>query len=53
LVSYHNEVGFNNVTVITKGGRLTVEFDRLDEGIYTNIWLCGPAERVFEGNIQV
>jgi diaminopimelate epimerase len=53
LVSYHNDVGFNNVTVITKGGSLTVEFDRLDEGIYKDIWLCGPAEKVFEGKMEL
>jgi diaminopimelate epimerase len=53
LVSYHNEIGFNNVTVITRGGTLTVEFDRIDEGIYNNIWLCGPAEKVFEGKMEV
>lgn len=53
LVSYHNEVGFNNVTVITKGGKLTVEFDRIDEGMYKNIWLCGPADKVFEGTIEL
>ena len=53
IVSYHNEVGFNNVTVITKGGTLTVEFDRLDDGIYKDIWLCGPAEKVFEGKMEL
>ena len=53
IVSYHNEIGFNNVTVITKGGKLTVEFDRVDEGIYKNIWLCGPAEKVFEGVMEL
>jgi diaminopimelate epimerase len=53
IVNYHNEVGFNNVMVNTKGGRLTVEFDRVDDGVYKNIWLCGPAEKVFEGNIEV
>jgi diaminopimelate epimerase len=53
LVCYHNDTGFNNVTVITKGGKLTVEFDRLNEQEYHNIWLCGPAELVFEGDITV
>ena len=53
LVSYHNDVGFNNVTVHTKGGKLTVEFDRVDHGGFENIWLSGPAEKVFEGDIDV
>lgn len=53
LVCYHNENGFNDVTVHTKGGKLTVEYDRLDDDHYENIWLCGPAEKVFEGMIEM
>lgn len=53
LVCYHNENGFNEVEVKTLGGTLTVEFDRLDEEHYVNIWLCGPAEKVFEGTVDV
>jgi diaminopimelate epimerase len=53
LVNYHNEVGFNDVTVFTRGGRLSVEFDRVDADHYENIWLCGPADFVFEGNITI
>lgn len=51
LVCFHNENGFNNVNVHTKGGDLTVEYDRIDEDRYTNIWLCGPAKKVFEGEV--
>lgn len=51
LVCYHNECGYNNVTVITRGGKLTVKFDRSTKSFYENIWLCGPALRVFEGTI--
>ena len=53
LVCYHNENGFNDVEVKTLGGHLTVEFDRIDENKYENIWLCGPAEKVYEGTIQI
>lgn len=53
IVCYHNERGFNDVTVHTKGGKLTVEFDRIDEDSFDNVWLCGPAERVFQGSISV
>lgn len=52
LACYHNEMGYNDVRVITKGGRLRVEFDRVGENAYENIWLCGPAIKVFEGNIE-
>lgn len=53
LVCYHNENGFNDVEVKTLGGSLTVEFDRSEDGSYSNIWLCGPAEKVFEGTIEI
>ena len=53
LVCYHNENGFNEVTVQTKGGKLSVEYDRIDENHYENIWLCGPAEHVFTGTIEI
>ena len=52
LVCYHNENGYNDVNVKTLGGNLTVEFDRVEEDHFTNIWLCGPAEKVFEGTIE-
>lgn len=53
LVCYHNENGYNEVEVKTLGGTLTVEYDRLDDNKYENIWLCGPAERVFEGQVSI
>ena len=53
LACFHNEMGFNDVTVHTKGGELTVEYDRIDEDKFANIWLCGPAEKVFEGTITI
>ncbi|MDB5206183.1 MAG: diaminopimelate epimerase [Flavisolibacter sp.] len=52
LVCYHNENGYNYVDVQTKGGMLSVEFDRL-ENTYKNIWLIGPATKVFEGDVEV
>jgi diaminopimelate epimerase len=53
ITCYHNETGFNDVLVITKGGKLNVEYDRMDDNSYTNIWLSGPAEKVFEGQIEL
>jgi len=41
------------VTVITKGGRLSVEFDKIGENNFANIWLSGPAEKVFEGTFDL
>ena len=53
LICYHNENGFNDVQVKTLGGTLTVEFDRVDDNHYNNIWLSGPADKVFEGSIEL
>lgn len=53
LVCFHNENGFNDVGVKTLGGNLTVEFDRHEDDRYVNIWLTGPAEKVFEGSVDV
>jgi diaminopimelate epimerase len=53
LVCYHNENGFNDVEVKTLGGLLTVEFDRIDDNNFENIWLCGSAEKVYEGTVEI
>ncbi|MGZ3844835.1 MAG: diaminopimelate epimerase [Flavisolibacter sp.] len=52
LVCYHNDNGFNRVEVQTKGGDLSVEYDKIGEN-YKNIWLNGPAVKVFEGTIEI
>lgn len=41
----------NLVTLQTQGGELKVSFDKTSDG-YENIWLIGPAEQVFKGEIQ-
>jgi diaminopimelate epimerase len=53
IVCYHNEMGFNEVKVNTKGGKLLVEYDKESSDIFKNIWLCGPAQKVFAGTIDV
>lgn len=52
LVCCHNDNGFNRVEVQTKGGELSVEYDKIGDS-YKNIWLNGPAVRVFQGTIEV
>jgi diaminopimelate epimerase len=52
LVCSHNDNGFNRVEVQTKGGELSVEYDRIGDS-YKNVWLNGPAVRVFEGAIEI
>lgn len=53
LVSAHNEKGFNRVEVKTRGGHLSVEFEKVDNDHFENIWLCGPAEFVFSGELEI
>jgi diaminopimelate epimerase len=52
LVYAHNETGFNHVDVQTKGGNLSVEFDK-EGSSYKNIWLIGPVTKVFEGELEL
>ncbi|MBK7434971.1 MAG: diaminopimelate epimerase [Chitinophagaceae bacterium] len=49
LMSAHNAKGFNRVEVRTPGGHLSVEFNKVDDHHFDEIWLCGPAEFVFSG----
>ncbi|MDQ2721440.1 MAG: diaminopimelate epimerase [Bacteroidota bacterium] len=53
LVSAHNEKGFNRVEVKTTGGSLCVEFEKMSEKEFVNIWLRGAAELVFFGEINL
>ncbi|MDP2387358.1 MAG: diaminopimelate epimerase [Bacteroidota bacterium] len=39
--------------IITSGGNLSVSFKKVSDQAYTDIWLEGPAEFVFEGSIEV
>lgn len=53
IVFAHNEKGFNRVEVKTKGGNLAVEFEKINDHEFRNIWLCGPAEFVYKGEITI
>lgn len=53
LVFAHNAKGFNRVDVETMGGKLAVEFEKIDDQHFENIWLCGPATFVFKGEIEL
>lgn len=51
LISAHNDNGFNRVEVRTPGGQASVEFDKIDDNHFENIWLTGPAVLVYKGDI--
>ena len=53
LMSAHNDRGFNEVKVQTPGGDLSVEFIKTGDHSFSEIRLCGPAELVFKGSIQI
>jgi diaminopimelate epimerase len=53
LVFAHNDNGFNRLNIQTPGGNLAVEFDKSEDGGFTNICLSGPAEFVFKGEIKI
>ena len=52
LVYMQQKKNFNEVTVHTKGGDLSVLADPIHGG-FDNIWLKGPAKKVFDGSIDV
>ena len=53
IVAAHNDNGFNRVEVKTKGGNLSVEFDKISDTEFKNIWLSGPATFVFTAEIEI
>ena len=53
LIAAHNDNGFNRVEVKSKGGNLSVEFDKISDTKFTNIWLSGPATFVFSGEYEI
>ncbi len=53
LLQAHNDNGFNHIDVQTQGGNLYVEYDKTGDESFENIWLCGPAAKVFEGEMEV
>ena len=53
LMSAHNPMGFNRVEIRTPGGNLSVEYNKIDDEHFEDIWLCGPAELVYKGEIEI
>lgn len=45
--------GRQNVQVITQGGELNVEYIQKNNNSFTDVWLSGPAQFVFSGEINI
>lgn len=47
------EMRNGKINIKTRGGELTVEFEQVDKGKYQDVYLIGPAKKVFEGQIEI
>ena len=47
-----SEQGRKEVNIRAKGGSLSVRFNKLEDETFDDIWLCGPAQRVFTGSFE-
>jgi len=50
--SIHTKSDKNSYDILTKGGKLKVSFRKIAKNKFTDIWLTGPANLVFEGEIE-
>lgn len=46
-------LGHQETKIRTLGGSLLIKFNKVDKQNYKNVWLCGPASLVFEGQITI
>jgi diaminopimelate epimerase len=51
-ISFSSKTGQSDIFVSTKGGQLRVLLQQA-EGGFKNVWLCGPAQQVFQGTIDL
>lgn len=50
---YGGEMGLSEVTLESKGGELSVSFMAMPDGRFSDVFLKGPAVKVFEGQIEI
>ncbi|MFW5872467.1 MAG: diaminopimelate epimerase [bacterium] len=50
---FYRESDISSYKINTLGGRLKVSFKKVNENRFENIWLEGPAEFVFKGEIEI
>ena len=46
-------IGAQETKIRTLGGSLLIKFNKVDAQHYNNVWLCGPASFVYEGQIII
>ena len=47
------KLGYHSpINIVTMGGELRVSFEQ-NGNHFTDIWLSGPAEKVFEGSVVI
>jgi diaminopimelate epimerase len=49
----HFSLNINSINVETPGGNLQVSFKSINATEFSEIWLTGPAEKVFKGYIEI
>jgi diaminopimelate epimerase len=51
--SFESSADIQSYKVQTRGGKLDVTFNTQSEGVYTDIYLTGPASHVYDGTIKI
>jgi len=51
VAKHKNQTGHIQTNIDVLGGKIRVEFD-YDGNAFTNVFLCGPAKLVFEGDVE-
>jgi diaminopimelate epimerase len=49
----NDTTGLQETKIRTLGGSLLIKFNKLDAQHYTDVWLCGPASFVYDGQITI
>ena len=53
-IAMSNEsIGPQETKINTLGGHLLIKFNKVDAQNFNNIWLCGPATLIFEGQVTI
>lgn len=48
-----DNIGEQETKIKTLGGHLLIKFNKIDPQHFINVWLCGPATFIFEGQITI